>query len=268
VLGGVLITVLSAQAQRIVPPPASPRPSSGGPGTRDTGPPLTIVSERALNVDELGNWSFPVPRVLTASQLQKVNSIFLAGPTSPRVAGYFNALGGYAIGTMQTQVVVQNNRSHPIRIIDMHVVKSCHAPVTGTLFYAPGQAQDTIIGLGFNLDSPDTGARIVRNLTMSRTADYFDRYTISIKPGAQQVFRFQTTTTRYACSFRYQATILDGEKKVYQLIGDGRQPFRLSVLAVAPAPNYFSRYSVMYVGGMGSPAPDHGFARVSPKTYH
>jgi hypothetical protein len=269
VLAGVLISVLSVEAQRIVPP-AAPESSASTPqrlGSPGAGPPLMVVSERPLDVDELANWSFPSRLALSAPQLKRANAIFLAGATSPRVASYFSSLGGYALGFVQTQVVVQNSRSHLVRIIDMHVIKSCHAPLTGTVFYAPGQAADTIIGLGFDLDSSDTGARIVRNHYISPTTDYFEKYTISVKPGTQQVFDLQAVTSRYSCTFRYQATILDGEKKVYELIGDGRQPFRISAAADTRTRDFLSRYSVVYAGGPSSPARNGAFVRVNPKTY-
>jgi hypothetical protein len=268
VVAGVLVSVLSTEAQRFVssPAPATSTPSPHRPVS--TGSPLTVVSERPLNVDEFAYWSFPGRLVLSSNQLADVNSLFLHDPTSLPVASYFSSLGGYAIHSTETQVVVQNNRSYSIRIIDMHVIKSCHAPVTGTIFYAPGGAEDTIIGLGFDLDSADTGARIVRGMSGIQAADYFDKYTISINPGAQQVFRFQASTSRYACTFRYQATILDGKKKVYQLIGDGRQPFRVSVFPVRSNTDFLAGYSVGYVAGPISPAHNGAFVRVDPKTFH
>jgi hypothetical protein len=269
VLAGVLVSVLSAAAQRYFSSPAAATltPSPHSPGS--TGPPLTVVSERPLNVDEFAYWAFPGRLALSASQLAHVNSLFLHGPTSLPVANYFSSLGGYAIHSVETQVVMQNNRSYPIRIIDMHVIKSCHAPATGTIFYAPGGAEDTIIGLGFDLDSGDTGARIVRGMRGIQTADYFDKYTISINPGAQQVFRFQASTSRYACTFRYQATILDGKKQVYQLVGNGHQPFRVSTVpAVSPTDVLLAGYSVGYVAGPISPAHNGAFVRVDPKTFH
>jgi hypothetical protein len=267
VLGGVLVSVLSNEAQRFVPPPA---PATSTASSDHAGPPLMVVSERPLNVDEFAYWAFPDRLALSARKLAYVNSLFLHdGPTSLPVAHYFSSLGGYAIHSIETLVVVQNNRSYPIRIIDMHVIKSCRAPVTGTIFYAPGGAEDTIIGLGFDLDSADTGARIVRGMRGIQTADYFDKYTISIGPGAQQVFRFQASTSRYACTFRYQATILDGKKQVYQLIGNGRQPFRVSTApAVPPTDLLLAGYSVGYVAGPISPAHNGAFVRVDPKTFH
>jgi hypothetical protein len=176
------------------------------------------------------------------------------------------ALGGYAIGSVQTQVVVQNNRPYPIRIIDMRVIKSCGRPPMGTIFDAQGGGAGEIIGLGFNLDSPDTSAKIVRGYSIS-TANYFDKYTISISPGAQQVFRFQTVTFQHSCTFRYDATILDGKKTVHQLIGNGLRPFRVSSGAFSGSPYNLSRYSVAYVGGPGSPAPNGAFVRIDPKFF-
>lgn len=268
VLGGVLISVLSAEAQRIVPSaPASLTPAPERSGSAGAGPPLIVVSEQPLNVDDFAYWSFPGRLVLSPSQLKHLNSIFLADPTSLPVANYFDSLGGYALAGTETQVVVQNKRSHPVRIIDMHVIKSCHAPPTGTVFDSPGQAADETIGLEFNLDSADTGAKIARGYGTSPTTDYFSEYTISIEPGSQQVLRLETATSHHSCTFWYRATILDGEKKVYQLIGDGRQPFRISSGTNGTAINYLSGYSVAYVGGPGSPSRNGAFVRVNPKTY-
>ena len=69
------------------------------------------------------------------------------------------------------------------------------------------------------------------------------------------------TTTHYRCSFRYGVTLLNGDKKEYQLIGDGTEPFRVSALAGFP------KYSVIYAAGATSPDPRGAWTRVNPNKY-
>jgi len=151
----------------------------------------------------------------------------------------------------------------------MNVIKNCRAPLTGTLFYAPGQAAVEAVQMGFDLDAADTAAKFVNRVpTVSPSApDYFSKYTIVIKPGAQQVLNIRTVTARYACTFRYNAIILDGDRKLQQQIGDGKQPFRISALATRAQQPYFSRYAVAYMGGVQSTGGIGGYVRVNPKKY-
>jgi hypothetical protein len=151
----------------------------------------------------------------------------------------------------------------------MNVIKNCRAPLTGTMFYVPGQAAVEEIQMGFDLDAADTAAKFVnRTPTVSPSApDYFSRYTVVIKPGAQQVLNIRTVTAKYACTFRYDATILDGDRKLQQQIGDGKQPFRISALATRAQQPYFSRYAVAYIGGVQSTGGIGGYVRINPKTY-
>jgi len=99
--------------------------------------------------------------------------------------------------------------------------------------------------MGFNLDSADPTATSIHVEEDSIAGpEYFSEYTVKIKPGAQQVLDIYALTKKQACVFRYRATILDGSRKVYQTIGNGKQPFRVS----AQLP--LSRYSIVYVGGI------------------
>ena len=169
---------------------------------------------------------------------------------------------------MDTQLVVRNNRNYPIRIIGINVVKHCGPPLRGTSVSAAGGAIERSVGLGFKLDSSDTDAEIARGLSPTEwQPHYFARYTVSIRPGAQQVFNIFAYTTKFACTFRYQATILDGDKKVYQLIGNRTAPFRVTIALSPGGPNRapFPIFQPAYIGG----AMNSGgaFVRVNPKTY-
>jgi len=153
--------------------------------------------------------------------------------------------------------------NEPIRILNIYAVKSCGPPLKGTLFFAPGQGGESNVELGFNLDLPDNEARVSDGLHLVSASSpaYFSRHTIQIAPGKQQVLGMFATTTRFHCSFRYGVTLLNGDKKEYQLIGNGDKPFRVSALADFP------QYSVVYAAGPTSPDPRGAWARVNPNKY-
>jgi hypothetical protein len=195
-----------------------------------------------------------------------VNSLIEAPGLGSRPAftQWFYSHGAFEAGGTSTQLVVQNNRSHPIRIIDMNVIKNCQSPLTGTMFFGAGGAVDDTVGLGFNLDSSDTDAERAQGTGVGQwQPDYFAKYTISIQPGEQQVFDLWAVTSKHACSYRYQATVLDGERKVNQVIGDGHEPFRATALILGTR-SWSADYKAVYLGGAGTKTG--AFIRVDPVT--
>lgn len=281
---GVGINLLTAQAQRIgappaptytlAPPPHSPVSQQGGrkpphsPSNIQTGPPLTVVSEDPINAGDHQLWSFPDAQSIGLAQITKVNHLVSSMTDSDAISSFlsiyqiFSSHGGYQPNT-DTQLVVQNDRRHVVRIINLRVVKDCTRPVTGELIYSPSAGSDNDIRLGFDLDSDDTEAETAQGWdTFSWKPDYFANHTVSIPPGDQQVFNIRTVVTKYACTFRFQAEVLDGKKKSFQLISNGDQPFRASAKAKS-----FSDYGTIYAGGVASPAGDDTYQRVDPKTY-
>lgn len=274
VLAGVLVNVLSSQATRVIPQPSvsatslsiapvstalpgSTRPVSSS-SARPSVDPLTVVSEDPLDVDNLGNWVLPKSLVLSSAALKSLNdtSSFNA------VADYLFSQGGYQDGHSETQLVVQNNQNFPLRVIDIEIAKSCTAPLNGTRFFAPGQASDPSVKVGFDLDRMYPTAVEVPFWPDSpkfynSAAPYFANYTVSIAPGEQQAFDLFAQAFNHACTFRYKFTILENETKVYQIIGDGPEPFRVS--------GGSWNGSVMYYLGPCSPSSDRGWARVNPK---
>jgi hypothetical protein len=209
-------------------------------------------------------WTFPGKLVLSSSQLKALNDMKSIYDQD----NWFFAHGGYEPAT-DTQLVVQNNRNHLVRVIDMKVIKNCTVPLSGTLFYAPDQGGDGEIRLGFNLDSADTEAESAAGWGTSQwKPDYFANYTVSIQPGAQEVFNLRTVVTKYSCTFEYQLTILDGVKKTYQIVKDGGQPFRASALTRGhSAMGSYSGYQVMYAGGVYDEKGNGAYVRVSPDTF-
>lgn len=271
VLSGVLIGVLTPQAQRLAPVPQSTpapivrtRPSpetsplSESPPTSGTKP-LRVLSEEPILGDG-SVWSYPRKIVLNRAQIQDATYQELY------------SLGGYP-QYVDTQLVVQNKRPYPIRILDMRVVSQCHAPLTGSLIYAPPQGGPENVQVGFDLDSTDTEARIERGTVVAGSDPaYFAKYTRTINPGGEQVFNLLASTMKHSCTFRYKVTILDGQEPVSQLIGDGDRPFRVAAPAqINGIRRPFRKYSALYVGGDFIPfkleREADGLVRVDPKTY-
>lgn len=232
--------------------------------------PLTVVSEDPdpINLDHAGVWVFPRKVIFTPSQLKTLNT-YPPGMATPPFMNLLFSLGGYQVN-VDTQLVVQNNQAQEIRILDMNIVKSCQAPLTGTLIYSPDAGADPSTQLGFDLDSTDTEAEtgVTGIEAIVRKPDYFVGHTISIQPRAQQVFDIVTVTSKHSCSFRFRLTLLVGSKKTYQIIGDGSQPFRISATVGAMnSRTPFAAYTAVYAGGVASPTGNDRFVLVNPKTY-
>jgi len=283
VVTGVMVNVSSnvLAAHNIAAPPA-PTPSSlvkvpASPsainyGSRvarsaSNGPSLTVISEDPIYLDHAGIWVFPGKFAFTPSELKALNADPVGVNSS--LLDLLFSLGAYQSHS-DTQLVVQNNQAHEIRVLDMQVVKSCQASLTGTLIYSPDAGADPSVQLGFDLDSTDTEAQ-TGNMGIEPTVgkpDYFAGHTVSIQPGAQQVFDIITVTSKYSCSFRFLLTLLVGSKKENQLIGDGSQPFRITAIAgTARTGTEFSAYEAIYAGGVASPTGHSLFVPVDPKTY-
>ena len=247
----------------ITPHAALSSRASARPSPAPSGPPLTVVSEDPI-ITGL-DWVFSTKYLPSAGQLNYVNSLIEVPGLESGLAfnQWFYSHGAFEVGGTSTQLVVQNNRPYPIRLIDMSIVKSCRPPLAGTLFLGAGGGVDKTVGLGFDLDSPDTQAERAQGMGLNWwKPDYFAKYTVSIRPGAQQVFDLWTLTTKQACSYEFLATVLDGSRKRNQIIEDGNEPFRATALNLQGP--YWSPYKAVYIGGAGTKTG--AFIRVNPRT--
>jgi hypothetical protein len=290
VLTGVLVNVLTPSVQRLTAPvgpdvaattpTSAPRVTSASkprsestPSPTPTTLPLSVVSEDPLNLDDLGVWAFPNKIPFSSSQQASVDELMRQALTNiyliPHLANYFYALGGYATNA-DTQLVLQNDSDRPVSILDMRVIKTCGPPLSGTLFYAAGQAGDYDVGIGFNLDSTDTDAEFAQGWdTATWQPDYFESKIISFAPGEQRVLNIKAVTNEHSCIFSYQATVLDGKTKFYQTINDDGAPFRLNAITETRSSAPFSSYAAMYIGGPFTMGHYHGdYIKVDPKTYN
>ena len=285
VLTAILIGVLTQLVQQAVNPSSSP-PHSGAqtPNPRPStghGDATSAVSASAsrspVKIDSVSyspsgayGFSFAFQKKMALSS-GELNSITGAANGEGNYEGWARSHGGVNLSVSEIKLVVEGNSANLVRIINMQVVKRCQSPLTGTLFYSPGAAQDTSIKLGFNLDELVSVARTYHNLTFG--SSYFDNKTVSLRRGEQEVFQIRAVTKRYYCQFKLRLTIVAGGKTIYEIVDDHGQPFRVTASLVAnPGIKHpYAAYKTAYLGGVAIPINDEengdALVRIKPASY-
>lgn len=145
-------------------------------------------------------------------------------------------------------LLVEGNRDHPVRILNIEPVVDCGPPLSGTLFLSPPAGADGTMELDLDLDHPF--APIAFNGADGQPAsgpDFFGRYTVSLKQGEQYDFHIKATTHLHSCAFTLNMTVVDGDTTLIEHIDNHGKPFRVSADL-----NENSDYKVVYVGGVMS----------------
>ncbi len=276
ILTGVVTTLLASGLGGILGREFHNSGSSSVSGVSAAGSrhPLKVVYEAPLypsDSEYSSDWSFKNGLSISAPELKRLNSV----RRSPAIGRWLSSRGGIR-STGDVQLVVQNASDSLVRIVQMRVIKSCQRPWTGALYQANGGgAFEQVVRLSFNLDSGDPYAKYVN--THSRylvshagkaDPDYFSVETIELAPGRQQVFNIIAYSSSQYCAFHYLATIISGEKTVYQAIYDHGRPFRVDGFPQDRNKNIvYSRYKELYLGLDASPNLDGSLVQVDPKTY-
>jgi len=284
VLTGVVITVIGTVGATIVtsdavpvPPtnePPSPTPwvtssaprpthSSGGVhnhGATPFGPPLAVSQ---TPIDPGGNmvWMFPGKIILSQAQLDHVNALLRAAEFGA-LYNFFFDLGGY-LSSADTYFIVRNNRTYPIWIKNVRIAdKSCQAPLTGALVSASEKVNDEPeTQLGIDLDSPDISAMRAVGPDIRHWAPEYFSHPIEVMPGETYQFDIRAQASDVACSFRYQAVILDNGRTAIQNLTN--QLFRVSAFSQTylhtgrqQGKHAFPGYEAEYLGGLATPKHD------------
>jgi hypothetical protein len=116
------------------------------------------VSGQPVQVDYIGT-AVPEDRVLvcprrmmlTGPQLRTLNS----NPAANSSYGWLIRHGAVATGMVNIQLVVQGNRTHTVRILNIQPTEHCTSPLRGTIFYSPSAGSNPITQLNVNLDDPN-----------------------------------------------------------------------------------------------------------------
>lgn len=123
------------------------------------------------------------------------------------------------------------NRSGLVRIVDIHVLKSCSAPLRGTLVFLPPQGALGTLGIGFDLDSRDPVARDIPGVTyglQTLGASYFASHEYDLKLGEPITLALTAQTAQHYCTFKFELDLLVNGSPVTQIVDDHGKPFAAS----------------------------------------
>jgi hypothetical protein len=250
VLTGVLIATLSNQAQRVLPSttgtPLSSVPAQPSATLAASGSPLAVLSEdpafetadskyEGVAGDQNSGYIFSYNINWSNSEAEGIWNTANQNPDSPVLTERLYREGAYEAEYSQVRLIVKNSRDYPIRITDVYVEKSCTSSLpTGTLLDMSPQGDESVTGLGFNLDANEIHASsysVGGRLPPNTSPLYFSNKTISLQSGEQWVFDMVASTLHQACSFRYVFRVLDGNYgEISQPIGYYNMPFKVSAI--------------------------------------
>ncbi|MFD4246740.1 hypothetical protein ACFWP3_34875 [Streptomyces sp. NPDC058525] len=226
---------------------------------RPTGPPVR-VDRVALDISEPGMASSG-KMILSAEELQQLNT------AEQHFGPWLHAKGATALDGAQTiRVTLGNRRDTPLRVVALDMVdRTCGPPLSGTLFESPTAGDEGVTEIAFDLDldtsdptatgtDPDTGD----------TFDFFDKLEIRLEPKGQASIDIVVHTLRQACTFAFEATVLDGKDEPRLRIDHHGKPFSVT------ARRAYQDYQALYVGGVATGSaecPVRGWVAQRPDTY-
>lgn len=223
--------------------------SSALQSTALNGPPVKIDAVSVVrNVLQGGTYVFPQKRVLTAAELRTLNQFNL---TQPQYDTWFRSRGAVDPEFSNLKLVVEGNRTHPVQVTGLRLIKHCQQPLDGTLFASPPGGSNPTLRIGFNLDSPASIAQDYRGsfYPYPMSGDYFAEHTISLSRSEVQTLQVSAITTKQYCEYILELTAVDGGTTVTETITDHGRPFRVTALKFANQDPY-SDYKALYVGGV------------------
>ncbi|MEU1752370.1 hypothetical protein ABZ436_06915 [Micromonospora matsumotoense] len=131
-----------------------------------------------------------------------------------------------------------------VRQIRARVLKRS-APLSGALLLQGSQGDGEPLTIGFDLDDPESVARVIRPEDETLGAAYVDRRALTLTPGEPVTVDVQAYTDRSYCEWVIELELdLGGERRV-QVVDDHGRPFRSTGLA----PHYQDRYHVGLLNG-------------------
>jgi hypothetical protein len=193
----------------------------------ESGEPVLVSDVQTYWVPEKGYLVvFPKDIPLTDAMLSHVNGI----EEIEEQTDWLVDNGAAPVERLFIRIAVTGNREGGVRMVDARPKAECSGPHTGALFWAPPQGEEESIRLQFDLDqiNPEPTYENERGEVVS----YFPDKTISLNKNEQQVLQIEAMTTKHACSFILEITVLEGNQRKNQIIhdSDGGE-FRVSAWA-------------------------------------
>ncbi|MFF0770898.1 hypothetical protein ACFYUK_18580 [Nonomuraea wenchangensis] len=217
---------------------------------------------RPERVREDWSWIFAEPVMFTKTELRTLNNFGYTTDTAEKNREeWLRARGAVDPEVTTIKLVLRGDREKRVRITGMRALSKCVAPLTGTYMSSFSAGQDTLIGVGLNLDRPNPRAQIIAldsngfpDWPMRMVGDYFATKTVSLKQDEEVVFEVWAQTMKHYCEFRLEVTVIDGDKEVRQVIDNHGQPFRVSAELLSEQERGTSviphAYDVVYFGGL------------------
>ena len=134
VVGSAIAAFVTAYVTTLGTAAAAAHPASPPPD----GQPVLVTVGNVAGHD--GSFAFPDPVTLSARQIRDLSAAqdSLANTV---FTSWYSAHHGAFVGAVSIQLVVQGNRRHPVRIINITPVETCSAPLHGTMFFSQGKAR-------------------------------------------------------------------------------------------------------------------------------
>lgn len=242
-----------------------------------SGPPILVSQVSFRPGDNGGSYVLPVARRLTDAQLSGMSTANYT-INAERFNNFIEKNRGAAAswtGRALVQLTLRGNRSYPVLITGMQILKQCGPPLRGTLFYNPpaGEANNAMIG--FDLDSAAPQADTMTGRDGKLGSSYFLSKHITLN-GVQdtQVASIGATTTG-SCSFRLVLQVLDKSHTINETVSDSTAigagpPFRITRTinqSGKPGEPNFPSYGPIYVGGVEDASCNGYWTRVDSHSY-
>ncbi|MEV6796999.1 hypothetical protein AB0M91_01460 [Micromonospora rifamycinica] len=209
-------------------------------------PPIAVNAYYYNRSDEAVAWVLPAP--LTSGQRQELltlqRSLDREGPENfPDVVYGVVRFAGERPSRLLTRIRISavGQWTGPVfvRQIRARVLKRS-APLSDTFLYQGGQGDGAPLKIGFDLDEPESIARVIREKDETLGAAYVDRRALTLTPGEPMTIDIQAYTDRSYCEWVVELELdLQGEKRL-QVVDDHGRPFRSTGLAR----HYRDRYYV------------------------
>ncbi len=114
------------------------------------------------------------------------------------------------------------------------------APLAGTLVYSWPEGSTDAVGIGFDLDVPDTEAKVVSNdgpdAGLVLGSDYFDSHQVTLERDERLTFRAFAVASTCLCDFTIELRLADGST---MSIDEAGNPWRVSGFADKYERTYF-----------------------------
>jgi hypothetical protein len=220
--------------------------------------PVQIEGVSDLNNDPENTRALATGVRLSAQQLADITSKYLNGSAQNYLPSSLDPVPTQAA---YTDVTLKGNEVNTVTITGLRVVKQCGPPLSGTLFFSPGQAEDNTIRVGFDLDSSVSYAQVVSDGSIGG-GDFFAQHVVTLAPGEVQTFELYLKTDQHDCRFTFQMSVATPTGTILEKIDDNGKPYELTGMLNTSA------YQDLYLGGSANADGTSGWVQSDPKTYH